>query len=273
MRSRRRAFGVDLLVLLAGCGVVWLRPPSARAQQAPQDPQALALINQGLALLNGGTALSDVTLQATVTYTSGSDLETGTATLQALGNTNDIVVLNLTLGQQQEVRNSQAGVPAGAWVYPDNTVSLYAFQNCWTDAAWFSPGLILTSMPANPQVGLVNVGAGTWNGLSVNHVQSYQLLSAQSPSTTALIEGLSLEDLYLDATSELPLAIDFNLHPDGDLTTNIALEVQFGNYQTVNGMSVPFHVQRFVNGSLFLDFTVTSVTVNSGLLPGVFNIP
>src|SRR5690349_9656050 len=79
-----------------------------------QDPTALALVNQALSALNGGTALSDVTLQATVTYTAGSDIETGTATFEALGDTNGLMTLNLTSGQFQEIHSANAGAWWGA---------------------------------------------------------------------------------------------------------------------------------------------------------------
>ncbi|HEV2424666.1 MAG TPA: hypothetical protein VGZ29_07560 [Terriglobia bacterium] len=271
MPSGRNTSGARLL-LVAAMAAVWLQAVPARAQ-ATQDPTALALINQGLALLDGGTSLSDVTLQATVTYTSGSDIETGTGTLQALGDGNSLVVLNLTGGQRQYILKNQSGLPAGAWVGTDGSVNLYSFQNCWSDGAWFFPGLVFTSLPGNPQVGLVNLGSGTWNGQSVNQVQLYQSPQNQAAGVSTLVQAYSTENTYLDPTSGLPLAIDFNLYADANPLIQLTGEVQFSNYQSTNGMSVPFHVQRMINGAVVLDIVVTSVTVNSGLSPNLFNIP
>jgi hypothetical protein len=259
-------------VALAALAPMLFIPSAARAQ-APQDPAAVAFINQGLALLNGGTALSDVTLQATVTYTSGSDVETGTGTLQALGDENSLVVLNLTNGQAEYILNTAGGWPAGAWLGTDGSVNMYGFQNCWSDGAWFFPGLIFTSLPGNPQVALVNMGQGTWNGSTTDQVQLYQVVTSQGTGMSALIQGFSVETVYLDPNSSLPLAIDFNLYSDQNSSIELSGEIQFSNYQTVNGMSVPLHVQRLVNGSVILDVTVTSVTVNSGLPASLFNIP
>jgi hypothetical protein len=269
MRSERNVFGEHLLISLAGLAVAWFAPATARAQQAPQDPTAVALINQGLALLNGGTALSDVTLQATVTYTSGSAVQTGTGTLQALGDTESLMVLNLTGGQQQEIRNG----PAGAWINADGTVQMEAPQNCWTDAAWFFPGLVLTALPGNPQVALANLGSGTWNGQSVSHVQFYQWQQGQGANVAAWIQAFSTEDLYLDPTSALPLAIDVTAYPPNSTAISIPVEVQFSNYQTVSGMSVPQQVEKFVDGSLIIEGKITNVVVNSGLSQNLFNIP
>lgn len=268
MLSGRNVIGTEFLVV-ATLMVACLTPTRALAQ-AFQDPTALELINQGLALLNGGTTLSDATLQGTVTYTSGSDVETGTAALQALNDVYSLVVLNLTGGQRQYVRNPGAG----AWIDTSAQINPYALQNCWTDAAWFFPGLVFTSMPANPQVGLINLGAATWNGTSVNQVQIYQLLPGQQPTTPpASIQLYSTETISLDPTTALPLAIDFNSYPDDGSPGTIATEIQFNDYQTIQGMSVPLQVQKLINGSTLLTMTITSVVVNSGLTPNLFNIP
>jgi hypothetical protein len=194
MPSGRRVSGVRSLVVTA---LVSVSLGTARVRaQAPQDPTTVTLINQGLALLNGGTALSDVTLQANVTYTAGSNIQTGTATLQALGDGNSLIVLSLTGGQMQYISNNQGGWPSGAWIGTDGSLNLYAFQNCWTDAAWFFPGLIFTGLPGNPQIGVVNLGPGSWNGNAVNEIQLYQLITSQGTALASLIQGFSTETIY-----------------------------------------------------------------------------
>lgn len=270
MFGRHTTFRIRFLMALGGAVALALLWPAHAGAQAPQDPQALAWLNQGLALLNGGTALSDVTLQATVTYTAGSDIETGTGTLQALGDSYGLVVLNLTDGQRQYIRQPQAG----AWIAVNGQVSQYALQNCWTDAAWFFPGLAFTFITSTPQVGISNLGQTTWNDLAVNEIEIYQLLPGQQPTAPpGNIQRFSTEEIYLDPTTELPLAIDFNTYPDDGSPGTIAIEIQFSNYQTEQGMSIPLHVQQFINGSVALDVAVTNVAVNSGLSTSLFSIP
>ena len=176
---------VLLVTELAACTLLAHQALGSTERGAAQDPTAVALVNQGLALLNGGATLSDVTLQATVTYTAGSDAETGTGTLQALGDSYGLVVLTLTAGQRQYIRDPGTG----AWIDVNGQVNLYAPQNCWTDAAWFFPGLVFTSIPSNPQVGLANLGSGTWNGGSVNQVQAYQWPSGQGTAVDTAVQG------------------------------------------------------------------------------------
>ena len=78
-------------------------------------------------------------------------------------------------------------------------------------------------------------------------------------------------DIYLDATSLLPTAFVFNTYStDGSQT--IPVEVDFSNYQAINGIQVPFQIQRSVAGNLGLSFSVVSVLFNSGLSDSLFAI-
>ena len=69
-------------------------------------------VNQALSLAERQDSPERHDLQATVTYTTGSDVEGGPATLEALGDMDGLVVLNLSGGQQQGIWNGQSG----AWV-------------------------------------------------------------------------------------------------------------------------------------------------------------
>ena len=81
----------------------------------------------------------------------------------------------------------------------------------------------------------------------------------------AEIVRLGTMDIYLDPQSFLPRVIDFTEHPDNNPNTDIAVEIQFGNFQNLNGGLIPFHIQKLLQGSLTLDLAVTSVVLNSGV--------
>lgn len=237
-----------------------------------RDPQALALLNAAVAALDVTTTVTDATLQANVGYTAGSDSESGPATLQAkissLGNESNLA-LTLSGGQRQEIRNGIAGV----WVGIDGQPHAMATHNCFTDAVWFFPGLSLQAAVADPGVGMAYVGLENLGSASVQHIQLSRLLPGQTADLTSSIQTLSTTDLYLDATSSLPVAVEFNGHPDLDANTNLLIEIQFSNYQSANGVVAPMHIQKFLQRSLLLDISVTGVTINSGIPDSVFTLP
>ena len=242
------------------------------AQSAPaSDPQALALAAQSIAVLTGGASVIDVTLTGSVIW-NGTD--TGTATLRALGTSESRMDLALTSGTRSEIRDAQTGVQLGQWINPNNALGQFASQNCWTDPVWFFPAL--GSLAAGPNVVLSYIGQETRNGGTVQHIQSYFYDPNWPSGVTPSDQQLSSMDFYLDATTLLPVAITFNAHPDSDAMTNLLIEVDFANYQNIGGVVVgvvvPMHIQRYQQGTLIVDLTITGAYLNTGLQLSSFAI-
>jgi hypothetical protein len=72
----------------------------------------------------------------------------------------------------------------------------------------------------------------------------------------------STTDLGLDPTTLLPTVLAYTVCPDNGAQVKIAIEIHYSNYQPVDGVQVPFHIQRFVNGSLQLDILINSAQIN-----------
>jgi hypothetical protein len=253
--------------LLLLCGLLALPRFVLALNQPASNPQALTLAAQSIAALTGGTTISDVTLTGSVTW-NGTGSDTGTATLRALGTGESRMDLALTSGTRMEIRDAQTGVPLGHWVDPNNSSGNYAAHNCWTDAVWFFPAL--GSLAAGQNVVLSYIGQESRNGATVQHIQSYVYQSGQflNPSPSQL----STTDFYLDAATFLPVAVTFNAHPDNDSTTNLLVEVDFSNYQTVSGVVVPMHIQKYQQGNLMVDVVVTGASFNTGLSLSIFTV-
>ena len=251
---------------------------SSSAQQAPtavtQDPAALVLVAKSLVALGGGTTISDITLTGTATRVAGSDSGSGTVTLKALGTSSSRIDLSLSDGTFSEIRTSPNSAPQGQWLAANGAYNSMAMHNCFTDAAWFFPALTVLSQTSNPYLTIAYVGQTTKNGIQVQqlHFAFTSIVSATSVAGLAdPLIALSSTDVYLDSSSLLPVALAFYTHPDNNSVVNIPVEVDFSNYQTVNGIQVPYHIQKFLNGSLYLDMTIQSAALNSGLTVSVFS--
>jgi hypothetical protein len=259
----RYAAGAFLFITLASCASWAQNPPAS-------DPQALAYAAQSIAAIVGNVSISDVTLTGNVAWTAGSDSETGTATLLASGTGESRMNLVLPSGTRTEIRDASTGASLGQWINQNGTSGPFAPQNCWTDAVWFFP--VLGSLAAGSNVVLSYIGPETWNGQSVQHIQSYVYeqypYSGPSPSP----QQLTTMDFYLNATTLVPVAVTFNAHPDTNAGTNISLEVDFSNYQVISGVLVPTHIQRYRQNTLEIDLTVTSASFNTGISLSNFSI-
>jgi hypothetical protein len=266
---------IQMLVLLGVFALSVVFPPLA--QTAPlSSTRALTLATQATTALTGGVPVSDVTLNANVTWIAGSDNLTGIGTLQAKGNSESRVDLNLGDTTRTEVRATSDGIPQGEWIKPATASASakphpYATHNCWTDASWFFPALSSITQVSNPNYVFSYVGLEQHGGVSTQHIRVTQMVPQDAKGTLAL-QRLSAMDFYLEPTSLLPLAIAFKVHPDNDMSTDVPMEIHFANYQSVNGVRVPFHIQRMLNGTVVLDVVVTNAAVNTGLSDSDFSL-
>ena len=236
--------------------------------QVQRDPQALALAKASVEALAGNTILSDATLQGTVNYVAGSDEESGTFTLELKGNQESKLALNLSGGNRAEIRQGQTG----GWVDAQGVQHPMALHNCWVDASALFPTFSVWGALNDPQVSATYLGQTLHEGVTVDHLQLSRVVPTQSTAMTAEIQSLSAVDIYLDAGTHLPVAVAFNTHPDSDLTISFPVEILFSDYQKMNGIMAPMHIQKLIQGTLTFDFYVSSVTINSGLPDSAFSI-
>lgn len=260
--------GISSLLLLALLAFPTLAQTNTQA--VASDPQAVALATKAFAALTGGAQIQDVSLSGSANRVAGADEETGTVILKALGATYSELNLNLSGGVRSEVRTAPGGVPQGSWTAPNGSVNPFAQHNCLTDAAWFFPALSALSQLSNPNLIAKYIGQETRGQEAVQHLQLFLTLPVTTSDPSGLYSTLTTEDLYLDASSFLPVALKFSAHPDNNALANIPVEVDFSNYQSVSGIQVPFRIQKLLNGSLFLDITVQSAVLNSGLTDADF---
>lgn len=239
----------------------WAQPPNSLS-----NAQALTLATQAVQSMTGGQSLQDATLTGTAIWMAGLHAQTGTATLESRGFWQSNLSLSLPSGPWTEVRDSSSGSPAGTWTGADGVQHAMAEHNCWTDPNWFFPALSsLAAGLTDSTVALSYIGPEIHNGIAVQHLRVTRYFANMDPASLALFQALSAVDLYLDSTSLLPDFIDYNAHSDTDENRNFPVEISFSNYQPVSGFVVPFRIQKFFNGALLLDVTVTGATFNTGL--------
>src|SRR5579872_4149779 len=182
--------------------LIVLSTPTILLASRTSDQQALAFAAQAMAALTGGNTITDVTLTGNATRTVGSDQGSGPATLYAKGTAESRLDLSLSNGKRSEIRNSSSGA-LGEWIDSNGSPHLFAPANCLTDAAWFFPTLSSLALANSQNQTLSYIGLETLNGASVQHLRS--VWSGDSLTTM---------DFYLDAISFLPVATNFNTHPD-----------------------------------------------------------
>ena len=237
---------------------------STSSAPAPKDAQAVSVLQKSLAVQLGATTVSDVTLSANANWIAGSDNETGSATLKATAVGQSRVDLTLSGGQRSEVIDASQAVLTGSWCGPDGVWHATVAHNLFSDPTWFLPAFLINRALSTSSYAISPMDAETQDGIAVEHIQIYQQPSS-SDSAASLLQRLSQIDIYLNASTLLPVSISFNTHADNDALLNIPIQIKFSNYQAVQGIAVPYHVQKYIQNGLALDLTVSNVQVNSGL--------
>jgi hypothetical protein len=251
--------------------------PNISVAQQPAPPasssssQATTLLTQSLAAQTGKVSLTDVTLSGTARRIAGSDDDTGTAIFKALVSGAGRTDLILSSGERSEVSDLSSTTPAGAWSGPDRVSHPTAFHNLLSEPAWFFPAFAIARRLSASGYIATYVGHESRNSVAVEHVSLSQPI-ASSRNTAALFLHLSQADFYLDSTTLLPVSLTFNVHPDNDAGLDIPSEIRYSDYRVVNGTQVPFHIQKYLNNSLFLDFQAQTVTLNTGLSASAFGV-
>jgi len=262
-----RATGGVIAVLLFSLAIF-----AQQSQTQNSDPHALSLVVRASNAMTGGATFRDATLTGTAIRTPGSHAETGTAVLRVRSGAGSRLDLSLPKGQRTEIYNGQSEVPKGSWSGHDQVSHRAPLHNCWVDASWYFPPVPLASMISDPQLVLSYMGRETRDGVAVEHLRASRHLRGQSAAVTALVQKLSTIDLYLDATSALPVAVTFNGHPDNDAGTNLPAEIRFANYQAVNGAQLPMEIEKLINGGAFLKISFSNIVPNSGLPDAHFQV-
>jgi hypothetical protein len=258
------------LVLNVICLLILNLP--ARGQQATSSVnQAATLLSQSSAALTGSVQVSDVTLTGTVQRTIGGDQQNGSVTLKATATGESRIDINLAAGLHSEILNTSSLPFVGSWSAPDGISHPIPQHNLWIEPTWFFPTFLVVHGSQASAYTATYVGQTTLDSVSVQHISISQVPLDPSPNAAAL-QQLSQEEIYLDASTFLPVAIMFNTHPDNNALLQIPVEIRFSDYRSTNGAQVPFHIQKFLNNVLLLDLQIQSVSLNTGLTSATFAV-
>jgi hypothetical protein len=264
MRSARNA-GLFCLLLLPF--------PIWGQQTATSSPQGATVLLQALSAMAGTASIRDVTLTGTARRIAGSNDETGSAVFKALSTGEASIDLSFSSGPQSEVYANSAQGPVGSWSGPKGTSGAMSLHNILVDSAWFAPALMLSKLSSTQNVTLTYRGSETRDGLAVQHLTISKQFTGVPARISADLQRLSQMEVYLDASTSLPVSLSFNTHPDGNAALDLPVEIAFSSYQSVNGVQIPFHVEKYVNGALTLDLQFQKADLNMGLAAGSFTIP
>jgi hypothetical protein len=232
---------------------------------APQGVSAANLLAQLSAVFSNSNVMQQVELSGSATWHAGSLEDTGTVTLTA--STNGSSQMQLELARTGQKTETQTGTGYSAycqWAGADGVAHTADLGNCWKPSVWFFPAISLQPSLLPSYLNAVDLGTGRV-GSSENiyrHLQSQLVFPNFTSQMSENFAGQSTTDLGLDPTTLLPAVLAYSVHPDNGNPAKIAIEIRYSDYRAVDGVQVPFHIERYINGSLQLDILISSAHIN-----------
>jgi hypothetical protein len=234
--------------------------PRARGQAA-QGENASAIIAELSQAFSKGKAIHNVQMSGTATWHAGSLEDSGTVDLTASTSGSSQMKLLLTAsGGRIESQTGAGGSANCQWAGKDGKAHIASLNNCWKSNLWFLPAISLQPSLLPSELGIIDLGTGAVgsSGDEYRHIQSQLVLRDIPLALTADIMQQSTADLGLDPATFLPAVLTYSVRPDDGALSSIAIEIRYSNYRTVNGVQIPFLIQRYVNNCLQLEILVNS---------------
>ncbi len=200
-----------------------------------------------------------VQMTGNATWHYGSDEQTGTATLSAYATGRSTMALELSGRIRSETQGAFADAArACTWSGPDGVAHPAANHNCWLSAVWFLPQITLQPGAGAPDATFLTAAASDGKTMLL-HQERHP--TARDTRTANLLTEVSGIDMGVDAVTHLPQWLLFKTHPDNDAGTDIQVEIDLSDYRTVNGLTIPFHIQKLINHTLVLDIQIAEVQI------------
>lgn len=201
--------------------------------------------------------ITSVYISGTAHAIAGSLNETGNFSATVLADGHSEFQLNAASLTQSEKSGSFDDVAGCKWARTDGIDHATAEHNCWRSLNWLLPAFSLLSHQAQLKKDL-RPEPGAQNG---HTLALFRALSLRSVSTEVLLNRLSAVQLLTDPNTALPVSIVFSIHPDDDANLDIPITVRYSDYRRVNGVSIPYHIQKYINGGLSLDLQVENAQI------------
>jgi hypothetical protein len=265
MRFER--FGLFFLLLVVV--PVWSKQPQSPPQTqpgtvpspAPQDPQAVSVVNQALTVAGGTTAIiaiSDYTGIGTITYHLAEDVQ-GTVTVRGSGLDQFRVDANLPNGVRSEaISGSRMQIKA-----EDGNVGSVISEAPTGPSRVILPYLLLACASSPYAFSLSYLGLVEQDGHPAHEIELQRVLPGLTDSNGHFRESHTI-DFFIDPSTFQILMTQESL-PGHDLR-----RIRYSDYRTVSTMAVPFSISEESGGLPRWQIQLDQIGFNTGIEDSVF---
>lgn len=240
------------------CLSAFFSPPDAAGQSTSPVPQASPFLRRMHAAMTGGARIKSSALTGSITLYGAAADASGTFSFTADKNGGSRFDVS---GGLSEFRSVSGGIPSGSGIGLGGVYTVDA-QNPMTTSAWFFPALSVESMLVARDFAKSYVGRETKDGRVVNHLQIWHQANRGTPTAIATVKQATVEDVYVDELTHMPVLVTFNLHTNLRSLASIPVQIHFSDYRLVQNCPIAYHIQVYMLGAPFWDIRVSSASLN-----------
>lgn len=236
-------------------------------QTAPAlSPQATVLLIQASSALGASSAASitDTVMQAFVTNSSDPGARPSAVTIKSKGS--GMLRWESTISGKQSIVVSNRGTLRE---YNGTSWRTSPSANAIHQRMIHLPALLIAQENARADLAGSFIADETLNGRTVHHLKLSRISNVRTSLDAKLTKASEIE-LFVDAQTGLIAKISMIWLSDTDWRQGVPLEIYYDQYETVNGIKVPFYQRTVFNGQSTTEMRVTSVQCNVGLTDAEF---
>jgi hypothetical protein len=229
-----------------------------------QSPAPVSILSQMSQAFSGGQVVQQVSLNGSATWYAGSLEDTGTVSLTATADGSSQMQLSLSAtGNRTESQSGKGTNAVCQWAGNDGVTHSIDLGNCWRPALWFLPMFSLQASLTPSELGLTDLGSEAVgsSGDIYRHLKTQLRCSTFPKEMASHLTRRSTTELGLDPVSFQPAVLMYSLNPDNGAQLPSIIEIHYSDYRVVNGVQIPFLIQRYINGSLQLQITINAAQI------------
>jgi hypothetical protein len=270
---RAAAFGLVFCLLLLNSPARGQQTQNSTASTpALQDPQAVAVLNQTIAVAGGIApinAIADYTATGNITY-NWSPQEQGSVTILGLGLDQIRLDANLVRGIQSSVispgqistKNEYGKLTRYPLAYPTPSSDAYEYQSPVFPASLIIPQMPLASILNSPKYSVAYKGVVQLDGNPVQDVLVELVVPGQAQAN--LMAEYQTVEFFIDAKSfQIVMTQD-------NVPKHIVRQIWYSDYTPVKGVLVPFSITEQLGGQKTRDIQLSQINFNTGLQGSAF---
>lgn len=262
-------FVCSLCLILTPLTAQQASPPTISTQAPQRDPQALAVLNQALAVTGGAQVLGqvqDFTATGSIIYFWAGEQVQGSVTLR--GRTTDQFRFDaaLSIGTRSwAVSNGEGSIRE-----TDGTTLPIPNHNAINLGSLTFPIFTATSALQNASATVIDLGLVSTSDHQARWIRVQQTLPLMADPSWA--SKVATKDFFIDSSTLQIVKIQDMIHPPQNFIESYPHEILFSDYRLVNGVLTPFTIIETVNGQHTWTVQINQISFNTGLTDSDFQL-